>query len=63
MLAYERFEDGDQLTVPPTSEIRIQTPLESVEPQLLQPGNLGQCPRLVAQVSERLTAIECQRLA
>ena len=63
MLPHECFELGDELTVSPAGEISVHTPLESVEPQLLQPGNLGQRPRLIAQVAERLTAKERYRLA
>ena len=58
----ERLELGDELSVPPERQVRVDPVFERGEPELREPGGLAQCERLVGELRERRTVPEAKRL-
>ena len=62
VLAHQPLELGDQLGVAANREIGVEAQLERDQPQLFQPGDRVRRKRLVAEVRQRLSPPERERL-
>ena len=60
--SYERFELGDQVSVPACSEVRVDAILDHGESLLLEAATGFVCEPLVAQVEKRRPPLERERL-
>src|SRR6476659_1504301 len=63
VLTDERLDFSDELGVTAEREVRLEAPLERLEAELFEPGNLGKRERLVGEVGQRRSSPEAQSFA